>query len=136
MHDILSKHLEILNRHLAENKKSLEALLREENPKIVLRDGSTHSFKKEELQRLAEIVPASLHGKLTLPIYVELSSGKYGKGTARIAGKTECMVIAGILGRENPGEELFIYTPELRKVRKKLPTTTQYMFTLSPDVVS
>jgi hypothetical protein len=128
---ILAKQLDLMNRHLAKKKIDLKSLLKEEKPKIVLRDETAHSIDIKELEKLAELIPKEYHSKLFLPIYIELSSGKYGRGTARISGKIECMVVAKILGRESYREdETFIYRPDLRKLRRELPTTTQYMFSL------
>ncbi|MDI6654981.1 MAG: DUF61 family protein [Candidatus Hydrothermarchaeota archaeon] len=129
---VISKQVQMLNRHLAIARRDLESLLREEKPKITLRDGSTHCFRKEELEKIGRILPHELHSKLMLPIYIELSD-KYGGGTARVSGKSECKVIAHVLGKEMQGDELFIYKPELKQLRRELPTTTQYMFTLSLD---
>lgn len=128
---ILSKQLQLLNRHLPKSKRSLAALLGETSPRIKLRDGSEHFLKKAELRKISEILPKEKWSRLALPIFIELSSDKYGRGTARISGKLECTVAARILGKDLKGDELFIYRPELRVLRKELPTTTQYMFTLS-----
>lgn len=130
-HRLFARQLELLNRHLAVSKRDLESLRREERPRLALRDGSTHLIKREELERLRELVPEELRSQLLLPIYIELAAERYGEGTARIAGKAECLVVARILGREAQGDELFIYKPEVRVLRKALPTTTQYMFTLA-----
>ena len=92
---ILSKQVQALNRHLAESRTDLRSLLKEEEPKIIQRDGVEHDFKKEELAKLAGLLPEHLHKKLRLPIYIELSSDKYGSGTGRISGKLECQVIRG-----------------------------------------
>jgi hypothetical protein len=128
---ILSKQLQLLNRHLPRSKRSLAALLEEASPCITLRDGSEHYFKKTELERISRILPREEWSRLALPILIELGSSLYGHGTARISGKLECRVVARVLDRNFEGEELFIYRPELRRLRKELPTTTQYMFTLS-----
>lgn len=138
MHDrtirILSKHLKSLNIHLPEERKTLKYLLSEEKPRIKLRDGSTHIFKKAELKKLAEILPEGMHSRLRLPIYIELGSGRYGKGTARIIGEPEVLVVAKVLGKEiAKKDEIYVYKPELRVLRRELPTTTQYIFTF--DVV-
>lgn len=127
---ILSKQLQMLNQHLAKSRSTLESLLAEDKPVIELRNGSQHYFKKQELEKIADILPVEEHRRLRLPIYIELSSAKYGSGTARIAGRTESRVVGALLGKAAE-EELFVYRPELRVLRKKLPTTTQYMFTLS-----
>lgn len=130
---ILAKQIRALNRHLAIEKRSLRELLREEKPAIRLRDGELHRFKRAELEKLAKLVPEHLHGALRLPIYIELSSDRFGKGTARIAGRAECIAVAKILEKSCEGEELFIYKPEIRILRRELPTTTQYMFTTALD---
>ncbi len=130
---ILSKQLQNMNRHLAKSKVDLERLLKEEKPKIILRDGSKHILKKEELKKLASLLPGSMHRRLRLPVYIELSSGKYGSGTGRVSGEVECEVVRKVLGKDDNGDELFIYRPDIQKLRKELPTTTQYMFTISLD---
>ena len=127
---ILSKQLQNMNRHLAKSRVDLERLLKEEKPKVILRDGSKHILKKEELKKLASLLPESMHKRVRLPVYIELSSGKYGSGTARVSGEVECEVVRKVLGKDDNGDELFIYRPDMKKLRKELPTTTQYMFTL------
>jgi len=131
--DIFLKEMRLLNRHLASSKKDLPTLLGEERPSVELKDGSLHHFDPEELKMIAETLPEELHKRLRLPIFIELSSGKYGAGTARVAGRPECLLISSILGKElGEGEvEMFIYRPELREVRRRLRTTTQYMFTVA-----
>lgn len=128
---LLSKQLEMLNRHVAKEKISLGSLRLEKDPKILLRDGSTHSFRKDELEKLAAMVPLGEREKLMLPIYIEISPAKYGKGTSRVAGRLECMVVSKILQRECTGDVFFVYKPELRILRRELPTSTQYVFTLA-----
>jgi hypothetical protein len=130
---ILSKQVQALNRHLAKSRVDLRSLLKDEEPKIVQRDGAEHVFKKEELLKLASLLPEYLHRKLRLPIYVELSSDKYGSGTGRISGELECRVIRGVLDKSGDRDELFIYMPEIRTLRRELPTTTDYMFTIAID---
>ena len=130
---ILSKQVQALNRHLAKSRADLGSLLKEEEPKIELRDGSEHAFKRKELERLASLLPQHLHKKLRLPIYIELSSDKYGSGTGRISGELECRVVRAVLSKEGTDDEFFIYMPEIRMLRKELPTTTDYMFTIALD---
>ncbi len=127
---ILSKQLQAMNQHLAKTKIDLESLLKEERPKVILKDGSEHVFKRDELEKLAALLPESMHNRLMLPIYIELSSDKYGSGTARVSGELECEVVRKVLDKGDGGDELFIYRPETGKLRKELPTTTQYIFTI------
>lgn len=128
---VFAKQLQLLNRHLPKSRRSLAALLEEPIPCIPLKDGSEHCFKKEELKKLSKLIPRGKWGRLLLPILIELGSSLYGRGTARISGRLECSIAAEVLEKDFEGEEIFIYRPELRKLRKKLPTTTQYMFTVS-----
>ncbi len=128
---MLSKQLEMLNRHLAKDRRDLGSLLTDKDPKVLLRDGSTHSFRREELEKLASMIPEGKKHRLMLPIYIEISPEKYGKGTSRVAGRLECLVASKILRRECTGDIFFVYKPELRILRRELPTSTQYMFTLA-----
>ncbi len=122
-----------MNRHLAKEKKVLEQLLEEEKPEVILRDGMPHFFNKKELELIAGLLPEEKHRILRLPIYIELSSSKFGRGTARVCGIPEVMVISKLLDKKAEGDEMFIYRPEIRIIRKKLPTTTQYMLTATLD---
>ena len=129
----VSKQLEILNKHIAKSRKGLEQLLQETRPNIILRDGSTHSFKREELEKLAGLLPAESHRNLKLPLYIELSPQRFGRGTARISGRLEGRTVLKVLGIEKKEwmeDELFLYRPDVRRLRRRLPTTTQYMFTV------
>lgn len=130
---IIAKGIEILNKHLAKRRKSLEELLKEHEPMVELRDNKKHYFDKDELRRISEIIPEKFHRYLMLPIYIELSAGKYGRGISRIRGRLECMLISKILEKEQSeieGEEILINRIELRKIRRELKTATQYMFTI------
>ncbi len=127
----LVKLVRSLNKHLPERRKSLATLLREGAPRVYGRDGSPHRFKKEELRLLASILPEELHERLFLPIYIEFAPN-YGRGAARIHGKLECEVVGKIIGKNvKQSDEMIIYRPEVRELRKKLPTTTQYAFFFS-----
>jgi len=127
----LVKLIRSLNKHLPERRKSLASLLREDAPRVYGRDGSPHRFKKEELRLLASILPEELHDKLFLPIYIEFAPD-YGRGAARIHGRLECEVVSKILGKNvEQTDEMIIYRPEVRELRRKLPTTTQYAFFFS-----
>jgi uncharacterized protein (UPF0216 family) len=127
------RFIQTLNRHLPKKRAALKQLLKEDRPGIENQDGSIHSFDKKELERLASIIPEWEQDKLRLPIYLEMSSSME-RGSIRISGRSECAAISRILGKENPEksvDSMIIYYPHLLKIRKELPTTTQYMFTTS-----
>ncbi|MCX9012831.1 MAG: DUF61 family protein [Candidatus Methanoperedens sp.] len=131
------KFIQTLNRHLPRKRRALKELLLEEKPSIKNLDGSTHSFDKKELEKLASMIPEWEHDRLRLPIYLEMSSSME-RGTIRISGRLECRIINRILhegeAQERKGAEekdsMIIYYPHLAKIRKELPTATQFMFTM------
>ena len=131
------KFIQTLNRPLPAKRRTLKELLLEEKPSIKNLDGSTHSFDKKELEKLASMVPEWEHDRLRLPIYLEMSSSME-RGTIRISGRIECRVINRILQEGRAPEErraeekdsMIIYYPHLAKIRKELSTSTQFMFTM------
>ncbi|MGQ9542470.1 MAG: DUF61 family protein [Candidatus Bathyarchaeia archaeon] len=68
---ILREEVRRLNQHLPKRKKTLRALIDEDEPSVETIDGGTIMMRREELLRLAELVPTSLHDKLQLPIVVQ-----------------------------------------------------------------
>jgi len=124
---VLKFELSRLNVHLPERRISLKDALESEKPQVAARDGSIHRFKREELDFLAKVVPKADWGRLQLPVLIALDP-KLGRGAARITGEVEARTIDQILGKKGKGEELLIYRPEVAIVRRKLPTTTQYLF--------
>lgn len=122
---LLKKQILSLNRHLPKQRKNLKELLEEDRPHVVGVDGSRHRFKSSEIKKIAEIIPAEEHHLLKLPIYLEIESQASG---SRISGRLELKVVCHILKLENCGNEKYIYRPDLKMLRKELPTTTQYIF--------
>ena len=122
---LLKKQIFSLNRHLPRHRKNLQELLLEDKPHVLGGDGTRHRFKRNELQRISLIIPEKDHGRLKLPIYLEIESQTSG---ARVAGELELKIICNILQLENCSKEIYIYKPDLRIIRKELPTTTQYIF--------
>ncbi|HEY6585763.1 MAG TPA: DUF61 family protein, partial [Candidatus Methanoperedens sp.] len=110
-------------------------LLGEERPNIKNLDGSTHSFDKKELEMIASMIPEWEYDKLRLPIYLEMCSSME-RGTIKVSGRVECMVLNRVLydneelKKKEIKDSMIFYYPHLRKVRKELPTTTQFMFTM------
>ncbi len=111
-------------------RKSLKELLKEDKPHTII-NGKRHRFNRDELLLLKQL---GCSENLKLPISIEVDSS-LGNGTYIIKGIEEIKIINKILNKEiNYFEELkeqYIYRPELRIIRKKLPTTTNYLFRLS-----
>lgn len=122
---LLKKQIISLNRHLPRQRKSLKELLEEDRPHVVGADGTRHRFKTAELQRIAKIIPKEEHNLLKLPIYLEIESQTSG---AKISGKQELKIVREILGVEDGRSEMYIYRPDVKTIRKELPTATQYIF--------
>ena len=122
---LLKKQILSLNRHLPHQRKSLKELLEEDKPHVVGVDGTRQRFKTSEIKKIAEMIPIDQHHLLKLPIYLEIESQTSG---TRISGKLELKVVCHILNLKDCTSEKYIYRPEMRIIRKELPTTTQYIF--------
>ncbi|WP_461865426.1 DUF61 family protein [Thermococcus sp.] len=127
--NIINKEINRINLHLPKARKTLSQLLSEEEPKIQLRDGSYHYFKKNELKLLSTLIEEWEIMSLRLPIVLEITSVWHGY--FRVRGKTEVKVIEKILNQYDILEEKTeVVLPRylLPKIRKTLPTTTTYAF--------
>lgn len=123
---LLKKQILSLNRHIPRQRKAVSELMMEDKPHVRGVDGSRHRFKMKELEMIASMLNDSEQDVLKLPIYIEMDTMASG---ARVAGRLETKILCKILEREEcPQDEIFIYRPEMRIVRQKLPTVTQYMF--------
>ncbi len=130
LEEYLQRELRLVNLHLPYKKRSLAELLQEDFPHIILRDGSAHYFKRRELELLASITPKRLWRELYLPILLEVSP-EYGEGAVVVKGRIESMVVSKILELDwNNESTIIIYRPQVAILRRKLPTTTQYVFSL------
>ena len=122
---LVKKEIFNLNRHLPSRRKTLEELLREEKPHVMGADGTRHRFKWAELEDLQGMLTEDEARRLRLPIYIEIESDTSG---ARIAGDIEVRVVSEVLERDDEGDVIYIYRPEMRVLRARFPTVTQYMF--------
>jgi uncharacterized protein len=122
---LLKKQILSLNRHLPRRRKNLAELLEEDKPHVMGTDGTRHRFKRNELKKISSMIPEESWSRLKLPIYIEIDADMSG---SRIAGKLECSLVCQIIGRENCGEEIYIYRPDIKLLRQELPTTSQYIF--------
>jgi uncharacterized protein (UPF0216 family) len=131
---VFAKLVRSLNDHLPVERKALGELLIEEKPRVVCRDGSTHRIRREELEAIERIV-GSKWGKeaerLKLPILIEMAPD-YGRSAARIRGRVYCDIVQSILGEERKTtDEMVIFRPDVRRLRRELPSATQYAFLIS-----
>jgi uncharacterized protein (UPF0216 family) len=68
---IIDQEIRKLNEHLPKTRKTLNILLKEENPSVETNDGRSIIMKKEEIEKLAKIVPSHLLDKIQLPIIIQ-----------------------------------------------------------------
>lgn len=126
--NILVKAIQSMNQHLPNKRINLAELMTMEKPGIRGKDNTFFIVDKAELDLISESLPRFLWSRLRLPMLIEMSPD-YGSGAARVQGETEVELVAKILGKERPHErQIIIYLPEVRELRRKLPTTTQYAF--------
>ncbi|ACJ17263.1 hypothetical protein, conserved [Thermococcus onnurineus NA1] len=127
--DILNREIARVNLHLPSARPTLGQLINEDEPKVRLRDGSYHYFKRSELEYLRSLIDDGEEDTLRVPIVLEISTTY--RGYFRVRGRVEVKVIDKILGTydilEDKSEGLY---PRyiLPKIRKALPTTTTYAF--------
>ena len=134
LQECLRGELRVLNAHLPCEQKPLSDLLGEEYPNVVCNDGSTHLFKRKELEYLASMLDADEQEALLLPMLIEVNPGQ-GEMAIICRGGVEEKVISKILGMPvTPKQKrIMIYKPQLALIRKPLKTTTQYLF--SPKIL-
>jgi len=129
LQESLKGELRVVNAHLPGKQKPLSDLLGEEYPCVVCGDGSTHLFSRKELKYLASLIDTDEQKALLLPILIEVSVGQ-DEMVVKCPGEVEVKVMAKILDMPiTPRQErIKIYKPQLAVVRKRLRTTTQYLF--------
>ena len=126
--NLLVKTIQTMNQHLPSKRLRLTELLEMEKPGTRGKDNTFFIMDKPELELISQSLPRFMWGRLRLPMLIEMSPD-FGSGAARIQGDAEVEAVSKILGKERPsGTQIIIYMPEVRELRRKLPTTTQYAF--------
>jgi len=135
LQDCLRGELRVVNIGLPQSQKRLSNLLEEKYPHVVCNDGSTHFFKKSELEYLASMIDTDEQKALPLPMLIELGANQ-AEAAIICGGKIEEKVISKALNMLVTCEErrIRIYKPQLALLRRKLKTTTVYVF--SPKIVA
>jgi uncharacterized protein (UPF0216 family) len=129
LQESLKYELKVVNAHLPVEQKPLSDLLREEYPHVVCKDGTTHLFRRKELEYLAGLLDAEEQGALRLPLLIEVGAGS-GEMAVLCPGEAAAKVIACVLDMtvEPRQSRVTIYKPQLAVIRRQLRTTTQYIF--------
>ena len=126
--NVLVKTIQTMNSHLPTKRISLTDLLAMEKPGIRGKDNTFFVMDKSELDLISQSLPRFLWSRLRLPMLIEMSPD-FGNSSARIQGEPEVEVVSKILGKDREiKKQIIIYLPDVRELRRKLPTTTQYAF--------
>jgi len=126
--NLLVKTIQTMNSHLPSRRINLTDLLAMEKPGIRGKDNAFFIIEKAELDLISKSLPRFLWSRLRLPMLIEMSPD-FGNGSARIQGETEVELVCKILGKDRQySKQMIIYLPDVRELRRKLPTTTQYAF--------
>jgi uncharacterized protein (UPF0216 family) len=76
LQNCLRGELRVVNTGLPRSQKRLSSLLDEEHPHVVCNDGSTHFFKRSELEYLASLLDTDEQKALPLPMLIELAANQ------------------------------------------------------------
>ncbi len=135
LQECLRGELRVVNAGLPQSQKRLSNLLSEKYPHVVCNDGSTHLFKKSELEYIASMIDIDEQAVLPLPMLIELGANQ-AEAAIVCEGKVEEKVISKTLNMSVTCEQrrIRIYKPQLALLRRKFKTTTVYVF--SPKIVA
>jgi uncharacterized protein (UPF0216 family) len=141
LQECLRGELRLVNTGLPQSQKQqskenkLFYLLNEEYPHVVCNDGSTHFFKKSELEYLASMIDTDEQKALPLPLLIELGANQ-AEAAIICEGEIEEKVISKALNMPVTCQEkrIRIYRPQLALLRRKFKTTTVYVF--SPKIIA
>jgi uncharacterized protein (UPF0216 family) len=127
--------LRIVNAGLPKEQERLSNLLDEKYPSVLCHDGSSHFFRKTELEYLASILDTHEQKALALPMLIELGPNQ-AEAAIICGGKVEEKIVSKTLDMPVTCKErrIRIYKPQLALLRAKLKTTTVYVF--SPRIVA
>lgn len=128
---VLIKTIQTMNQHLPTRRLTLSELLEMERPGTKGKDNRFYIMDKSELDLISKNLPRFMWPRLRLPLLIEMSPD-VGSGAARIQGVAEMELITNLLKKERSWEkQIVIYMPDVREIRRMLPTTSQYAFVAS-----
>ncbi len=129
LQECLRGELRVVNAGVPQSQKRLSTLLNEQYPYVLCNDGSTHFFKRSELQYLASLLEPEEQEALPLPILIELGANQ-NEATVICGGNAEEKIISIMLNMPVVCQErrIRLYKPQLALLRRKLKTATVYIF--------
>ncbi|MEM0340064.1 MAG: DUF61 family protein [Acidilobaceae archaeon] len=139
--DIIEKlfksELRYVNKHLPVARKSLDELLREPEPCVLLRDGSRHCIRKRELKKLAELLNPEDRKRLLLPIIIQ--AGRGDRETRYLVENVlEASVVEMLLGQNLGASErgfVVLYPLQVAELLSSYPTLFQITIASSQEQI-
>ena len=129
LQECLKGELRVVNTGLPQSQRPLSTLLHEKHPRVICTDSSIHLFKRKELEYLASLINIDEQEALLLPLLIQLGTSETEAVIICQTGVEE-KIISKILDMTITPKQgrITIYKPQLALIRKKLKTTTQYIF--------
>lgn len=129
LQECLKGELRVVNAGLPQSQRPLSTLLHEKHPRVICTDSSIHLFKRKELEYLASLINIDEQEALLLPLLIQLGTSETEAVIICQTGVEE-KIISKILDMTITPKQgrITIYKPQLALIRKRLKTTTQYIF--------
>jgi len=117
-----------MNRHIAVSRKTLLEHLESGLDTYETKDGQKCSIDKKDLELLAKNCTEIEKMRLRIPIFVSTDMS-YEGGAWKVEGSTEVAVVSKLLNKRAYKEDfLRLYYPDLKDLRKMLPSVISIVF--------
>lgn len=125
---VMERLIRNMNEHIPAKRKSLAAMLDEDDPFYEGKDGRHYKVSKDELKKIASYADPWDLDRIKIPILF-MTDTSYGDGYWKVIGKAETRLVSRLINREPEKEdEIVIFYPQLNDLRRLLPTATNAMY--------
>jgi uncharacterized protein len=125
---VMERLIRNMNEHIPPKRKSLAAMLNEDDPFYEGKDGRRYKVSKDELRRLSSSADPWDLDRIKIPILL-MTDTTYGNGYWKVIGRAETRLISRLINREPEKEdEIIIFYPQLNDLRRQFPTATNAMY--------
>ncbi len=128
---LLARMIEAVNRHMPEKSRTLEEMLKEDEPTIRAKDGNEYYIEKKEIEFIASHVDELDWKRFRLPVILEMND-LHGERVVYVRDKLHAEFIRRAFGYDRfVGGTMMLYMYEIPPIRKKLRTASQVIFRVS-----
>ncbi|HEY3419412.1 MAG TPA: DUF61 family protein [Methanomassiliicoccales archaeon] len=125
---VMERLIRNMNEHIPPKRRSLAAMLYENDPFYEGKDGRKYKVSKDELKKLASCADPWDLERIKIPILL-MTDTSYGNGYWKVIGKAETRLISRLINREpEKPDEIIIFYPQLNDLRRQFPTATNAMY--------